>query len=117
MKSTIIIALLLLATLSTYPNPFNSAVTISLSCHSRAQTGAHSGTIGNPDNVTIEIFDINGRKILQSPLTPLIKGGVEQSETGESYKWTPDAFLGSGVYLVRATVGEETVSKRVVYLK
>jgi len=90
--------------LSAYPNPFNSAVKISLSCHSRA--------IGNPE---IEIYDINGRMVKTIPPAPLNKGGARRA--GGSYYWRPDAALASGVYLVRATVGANIVSKRVVYLK
>ncbi|MCK5833771.1 T9SS type A sorting domain-containing protein [bacterium] len=78
--------------LSAYPNPFNSAVSISA-----------------PDNAVVEIFDINGRCIAEFP--------------GGDQIWKPEASVGSGVYLVRARFdkltdrGEESVTKRVVYLK
>jgi len=87
--------------LSTYPNPFNSAVTISA-----------------PEGAEVEVFDVNGRKIVESPLAPLNKGGAECNEVGGSFTWTPDETVGSGVYLVRARFeGGETATKRVVYLK
>jgi len=84
---------------SAHPNPFNSAVSITA-----------------PAGAEIEVFDVNGR-IVATPsfVLPLNKG--EMSEGQRGFIWRPDASLGSGVYLVRATVGEETVSKRVVYLK
>jgi len=74
-----------------YPNPFNSAVTISA-----------------PKGAEIEVFDIKGRIVYEMPVgayrdTPAI--------------WTPDKSLGSGVYLVHAKIGNESVTKRIVYLK
>jgi len=31
--------------------------------------------------------------------------------------WRPDKSLSSGIYLVRATIGKQTIAKRIVYLK
>jgi len=99
--------------ISAYPNPFNSAVTISLDCHSREN--------GNPE---IEIYDINGRIV--TPSTPLDRGEhgkspLSKGDLGGLFVWTPAPALGSGVYLVRATICEQATSavctKRVVYLK
>ncbi len=93
--------------LSAHPNPFNSAVNISA-----------------PAGAEVEVFDLNGRKIstLRPSGTSLEKGGQNDSPLhkggqGGSYVWQPDESVGSGVYLVRATMGEETATKRVVYLK
>jgi len=109
-------------TLSAYPNPFNSAVLISLDCHSLEN--------GNPDNVTIEIFNVNGRIV--QPLTEAclqphaveVRGGAHgenpsTSSGNDNYEfiWQPDAALGSGVYLVRATIGGCERTARLVYLK
>jgi len=103
-------------TISAYPNPFNSACRISA-----------------PEGAGIEIFDINGRMVKTIPPAPLTKGVARaracQGRAGGSYYWRPDAALGSGVYLVRATVGPstqtgckqgsgtESITKRIVYLK
>ncbi|MCD6501847.1 T9SS type A sorting domain-containing protein [bacterium] len=93
--------------ISAYPNPFNSAVKISIDCHSREN--------GNPE---IEIFDINGRLVDNIPIA---RGN--SAPANREYIWQPDQSLGSGVYLVRARFdrltdrGEESVTKRVVYLK
>ena len=96
--------------LSAYPNPFNSAVTITIDCHSRAN--------GNPE---IEIFDIEGRMVDNLSVGAYRirpkNASTRLTPTGGQYIWQPDAALGSGVYLVRATVGANIVSKRVVYLK
>ena len=91
------------------PNPFNSAVSIS-----------------SPEGAIVEIFDINGRIVFKTPvgegLRALPSGG--DAENGSTRRcspteivWCPDESLGSGVYLLRAKIGDESVTKRVVYLK
>ena len=86
--------------LRTYPNPFNSSVSIYA-----------------PENANIEIFDINGRMVEKIPTSPLNNRSAERKKTGGSFIWSPDKSLGSGVYLVRAKIGDEKITKRVVYLK
>ena len=111
-----------------HPNPFNSAVTISVE---QTFLSVQKGQTGMSDlPVTVEIFDVNGRKIktLRPSATSLEKGGTDSAPLhkggqGGSYVWQPDESVGSGVYLVRATFGPstdsvtETATKRVVYLK
>ncbi|MGC9314713.1 MAG: hypothetical protein ACP5G4_03685, partial [bacterium] len=108
--------------LSAYPNPFNSAVTISFKCGSESAKRLS----------TIEIFDLNGRMVddisVGEGLVPCRTSGDHKGLPYE-YIWTPSESLGSGVYLIRATVdpstqtgckqgsGTETITKRVVYLK
>lgn len=66
-------------------------------------------SISTPDMASVEIFDIMGKSIAT------LKGGEQV--------WRPDNSVGSGVYLVRASVGPSTgsgtksITKRVVYLK
>jgi len=70
-----------------YPNPFNSAVTISA-----------------PAGAEVEVFDVKGRR-------------VAELASGDQF-WKPEPSVGSGVYLVRAKIGDgQTATKRVVYLK
>ena len=84
-----------------------SGTTPPIDCHSREN--------GNPE---IEIFDINGRLVDNIPIA---RGN--SAPANREYIWQPDQSLGSGVYLVRARFdrltdrGEESVTKRVVYLK
>jgi len=111
--------------LHAHPNPFNSAVTISIDI----PVGD-----GSPVPFDIEIFDVNGRKIAQLPVGEGLKpsrslvteqaGGSETTPLRNAqFIWRPDESLGSGVYLVRANIvgngghTEESVVKRVVYLK
>ncbi len=93
--------------ISAYPNPFNSAVTITA-----------------PAGAEVEVFDVNGRyiKTLRPSATSLEKGGTDSAPLhkggqGGSYIWQPGDNIGSGVYLVRATVGGEGASRKIIYLK
>ncbi len=129
--------------ISAHPNPFNSAITITIDgaaiCHSRES--------GNPEVVmALEIFDLNGRRVAQlsdrgtvgAGFTPALndvadnneRDGARPSPTTCEFTWTPDETVTSGVYLVRArfddhrslsgaeaTGGTAAAVKRVVYLK
>jgi len=112
-------------TLSAHPNPFNSAVTINVNF-----SPCQGGDVRRTEGVNIEIFDLNGRRLetLRPSATSgtgpsgLEKGGTNSTPLhkggqGGSYVWQPSPSIGSGVYLVRATVGDESTSKRIVYLK
>ena len=102
--------------LSAFPNPFNSAVTIFVET-------LHATSL------RIEIFDIAGRRVAQlpSPSVPLPAGEgrnsfslwekVSEGRMRAEFIWQPEKSLGSGVYLVRAKIGDESVTKRVVYLR
>ncbi len=101
-----------------YPNPFNSSITISIDCGSESANRLS----------TIEIFDVNGRQIavIARPQVAAISSNQGDCFVGQSpprndsvseFIWTPDEQTVSGVYLVRATVGSNVVSKRVVHLK
>jgi len=85
-------------TLRAYPNPFNSAVTISIGATGRS-----------PLYANIEVFDINGCEIDVALRA--------RNDRNNAFIWQPDKSLGSGIYLVRAKIGEREIVKRVVYLK
>lgn len=73
----------------TWPNPFNSA------CRIATPTGAE-----------VEIFDVTGRLIETLPAsTEIVRS------------WTPSADVPGGVYLVRATVGDEKITSKVLFVK
>jgi len=44
------------------------------------------------------------------------KEKLDKLESGKAI-WRPEKNLGSGIYLVCATLGGKTITKRVVYLK
>jgi len=110
--------------ISAYPNPFNSAVHISF-----CQAGTPDLPVGQASAPEIEIFDINGRTVAKIPVNNPV-GSRPASTTGDAgvaptnreYIWSPEKSVGSGVYLVRALVGDNNglqpiVTKRMVYLK
>ena len=78
------------------PNPFNS------SCAITASSGA-----------TIEIYDLNG-KCVGAGLAPAQQQGDRKSRP---YIWRPDESISSGVYLIRATAGDRTITKRAILMK
>ena len=96
--------------LNAYPNPFNSAVTISVGA-------SHASP------VTIEIFDINGRmvarfgRLTDRNVNPVAEPVEAAEMTLREITWQPDENIGSGVYLVRVQFGEGEITKRIVYLK
>jgi len=112
--------------LSTYPNPFNSAITISISV-----IPGLTRPYGSSENPEIEIFDIAGRLVAEIPANNPVGEGLRPSRSSQNQKtggsetaplqnevvWTPDESLASGVYLVRARIGTESIAKRLVYLK
>ncbi len=98
--------------IKTYPNPFNSAVTITA-----------------PSGAEIEIFDVNGRRVALVPFGSaqgaIFRSLSEVETTADGqFIWHPAPSLPSGVYLVNARFlsedrhrGKKEVKKRVVYLK
>lgn len=73
----------------TWPNPFNSA------CRIATPTGA-----------VVEVFDVTGRLVETLPASkePL-------------RSWRPSDDISGGVYLIRATVDDEQVTSRVLFIK
>jgi len=89
--------------ISAYPNPFNSAVTITLDI----PVGD-----GSPVQISVEIYDVNGRRVAEiiPPDPPLTRGEEERKSPllrGDlgGLIWRPAPSLPSGVYLVRASAG------------
>jgi len=118
-------------TISAHPNPFNSAVTITID----APVGAiHELPL------QIEIFDLAGRRVAQLPEGYVIpdpdresRGAAKNLDSrfhgnDRTVVWQPNESIASGVYLVRARLdnrslsgaeasGSGTITKRIVYLK
>ncbi len=87
------------------PNPFNSAVRIEA-----------------PAGAGIEIFDLNGRIVYRNPVgdgspIPNANGRGDLAPTSREFVWCPGESVTSGVYLVRATAGNNETSKKVILLK
>jgi len=98
--------------ISCYPNPFNSTCRIEI-----------ESVEGRVENV--EIYNMNGRLVerisVGEGLCALPSGGAESGSTRRcsptNIVWHPNESLGSGIYLVRAKINEQTATRRVVYLK
>jgi hypothetical protein len=82
--------------ISVAPNPFNSAVKISIN--------------GCKTPLRIEIFDITGKFI--TALSPL-RGTIE----GTTAVWTPSPETASGVYFIRINNAGGKIEKPVVFIK
>ncbi|MFO7915946.1 MAG: M14 family zinc carboxypeptidase [Candidatus Krumholzibacteriales bacterium] len=86
-----------------YPNPFNPVTTIEFTV---------GGTIPAP--VTLEVFDVSGRRvasILDRSMTPG-RHSVRWDGTGDG-----GLKLASGIYFMRLSVSGQAVSKKMVLLK
>ncbi|GEM_PF-532409 len=102
-----------------YPNPFNSAVTIEL-----RGVGA---TVRSPGQIAAEIFDISGRLVGNLPLSRTksgnMTGGYLENRNPDLVRdptpviWQPNKSIPSGIYLVRAKIGEKSIVRRVLYTK
>ena len=93
--------------ISVYPNPFNSAVRISVET-------LHATSL------QIEVFDINGRMVAEIPVgsrPASTAGDAGVAPTNREYTWTPDQSIGSGVYLVRARANDYEITKKIVYVR
>lgn len=81
-----------------HPNPFNSAVRIMIDGQGEFPLLP----------AQIEIFDINGRRI----------EGVNGLTRGEVFVWRPDEKLGSGIYFVRAKMGnDEEIQTKILLVR
>lgn len=83
------------AVISVFPNPFNS------SCY-----------ISAPPGTKIEIFALNGECIKS-----IIHAQQQSDNKACFYIWTPTENVTSGLYLIRAEVGRQKITKQVVLMK
>ena len=81
---------------SAYPNPFNPSTLIRFD-------------LANADMVSLEIFDIAGRKVA-SLINEYMTPGNHQ------ISWNPGS-LSSGIYLVNLVVGTETFNEKITFIK
>jgi len=92
--------------ISAYPNPFNGNCRIMID---DLGLGIEA----------IEVFDVNGRMVANITLGEGLCALPREHTQVLPYDfiWAPDESLGSGIYLVRAKVGGESLIKRIIYLK
>jgi len=92
--------------ISAHPNPFNGNCRIMID------------DLGMGIDA-IEIYDINGRMVDNMTVGEGLCALPREHTQVLPYDfiWAPDESLGSGIYLVRAKVGGQSITKRIVYLK
>ncbi|MCD6097265.1 T9SS type A sorting domain-containing protein [bacterium] len=73
------------------PNPFNSSVAITA-----------------PAGAEIEIYDLRGNCVWSKTIPRSAPANLV---------WKPEESIASGVYLIRATAGNRSATKRIIYLK
>jgi hypothetical protein len=79
-----------------YPNPFNAQTSIQYS-------------LSEPSDVTIEIYDLLGRK-----LETLVNGN--QAAGNHQQEWNADSHS-SGIYFYRIKAGEYSETKKMLLIK
>lgn len=84
-----------------YPNPFNPATVIK--CY-----------LPSEEEVTLEIFDVGGRRVAVLADRVKLKGFQSFSWNGRD---SAGNFSGSGVYFYRLTAGKESISRKMVLLR
>ncbi|MBN2542490.1 T9SS type A sorting domain-containing protein, partial [bacterium] len=127
-----------------YPNPFNGIVNIKISGLAPLDdagylTGVEIFDINGRMVYEFPLYSrFNGRvsptnwwqqsfprSAGEGCLTPLYaefrqkggKGQVNRPTHIRSFTWTPDKSLCSGIYFIKATIGNQSITKQVIYLK
>jgi len=98
--------------ISAWPNPFNSAVAISVSV-----IPGLTRPYGSSENPEIEIYDINGRIVAEIPANGSESAKPSSTNASGAYRWQPAPSLPSGIYLVRAKINNTSMEKRIILLK
>ena len=81
---------------SAYPNPFNPSTVISFD-------------LSTADMVSLKIYDLTGKQAV-SLINEYMSPGSHQ------INWNPGQFS-SGIYLIKLTVGNESMNQKITYIK
>jgi hypothetical protein len=103
--------------LSVFPNPFNSAVKISVGQTGMSNLRAVRQTRMSNERPmpVIEIYDLAGKMVAKISLAGNALQRVAQKN--RQCRWSPAPSVPSGVYLVRAKTANSEITKKIVYLK
>jgi plastocyanin len=91
-----------------YPNPFNPVTTITFQI---AAADGSAGEVQETFGVTLDVYDMRGRKV-RTLISDVLPAG-QRSVVWDGRSNRGDV-LGSGVYLYRLTVDDRTVSRKMV---
>ena len=95
--------------ISASPNPFNSSCVITIDIGDACMRPTK-----------IEIFDLRGNMVWQTYLNEQNGSDMNElrSDNGQDKAlWQPDESISSGIYFIKAAVGDLAETKRIVYLK
>ena len=97
-------------------NPFNSSVKITvLYSAGIAMNSRFHREEKQCEEMTLKVYDLRGNVVYAHDV------GVQNFEplpNGiRTFIWTPDQSISSGIYLIKATVGDQTVTKHVILIK
>ncbi len=72
-----------------------------------------------PAGAKIEIYDLKGNitKKFGAALANEIIVREQIYDSNQLYIWTPDRSVSSGIYLIRAMVGNRIMTKRIIFIK
>ena len=90
-------------TITAYPNPFNSSCAITA-----------------PANADVKIYDLQGNVVWKANLSDSkerIQRDAKHRWSSGTLVWTPDKSIPSGIYLIRAVIGNQTITKRAILMK
>jgi len=95
--------------ISAYPNPFNSSCKITI----------EQGVVptGRDSPAMVEIYDIMGNVVGANAVRPIDEGRMLYAHSNCAFIWTPDKTNASGLYFVRVSIGEQTITRKIIYLK
>jgi flagellar hook assembly protein FlgD len=91
-----------------YPNPFNSSVTIEYSVGVGDVIAARGG------GMRLEIFDISGQRVRRLAVPPISSGSFQAVWDGRNDTGAP---VGTGVYLYQLRVDHRTEARRMLLLR
>ncbi len=94
--------------LPNYPNPFNPSTMI------RFIVGGRVGDTASPLTVTLELFDIGGRRVRSFADRLLVPGEYSVVWNGRS---SSGEAVSSGIYFLRLEVGGESFNRKLVLLR
>jgi hypothetical protein len=83
--------------ISAYPNPFSSAATIEF-------------TLMNTSNVSVEVFDLNGKKVAD------LYKGVADADISYQVQFS-GSEIPAGIYIYRITAGDRVYNDRIILIK
>ncbi|MBN2541553.1 hypothetical protein JXI42_01700 [bacterium] len=112
--------------ISCYPNPYSTAVTVEFRSFGSLDYPSIQNVHLSP-NVTIEVYDINGRMVSSMtvrdacPYMSDVEATYIQSSghptIQAAFSWAPAPAIPSGIYFIKAQVGTKAAVKKVIYLK